>query len=74
MDNTTLAYLMIICIVMCFVAIGLFISDIIIIFRINKKLEKFDKWCAKQEKHEENEKLKVIKKFEEWYLKENKDE
>lgn len=72
-DNETLYFILLICIVMCLAAIGLFIGDIVTMSKINKRLEKFNKWYEEYEKDKENKKLEIIKEFEKWY-KENKDE
>lgn len=71
MTNVELAYITIGLIVLCFVAIGLFIGTIICLFKINKRLEKFNEWNEQYEKDIENEKMKVIKDFEKWYKENN---
>lgn len=72
-DNETLYFILLICIVMCLAAISLFIGDIVTMSKITKRLEKFNKWYEEYEKDKENKKLEIIKEFEKWY-KENKDE
>ena len=68
----TIIWLVIFAMILCLGSILILIVDMSVVRKIDKKLEKFDKWYKEYEEDKTTKKLKIIKEFEEWYKENDK--
>ena len=71
--NETIMWLVIFAIILCIGSLILLFTDLAVVRKTDKKLEKFDKWYKEYEKDRKIEKEKVMEDFLEWYEKYKKE-